>query len=121
MDVAVQGLIIPCSVRLGNRHRGTDGDADEESHDEAGKGAGRTDGGQSAVRGVVADNQEVDGAVELLQEVREQQREGEEKQLLPDDTRRCVNVADTFDIDLCCQILMPPKCFYRFAALPVWS
>ena len=84
MDRFSQPLIVVCAIALGNHDGSTGGKSGTEADNGIDDAAGGTHGSLCLFRNKIADNQRIDGVVQLLKKQSDDHRNGKFNQMPPD-------------------------------------
>ena len=86
MDGPAHGIVVLCSVAPGDQHTGTHGHTVEEADEHKDQTAGGADRRQGILSQKVAYTPGVKGIIKLLEHISQENRQGEQQHLFPDDT-----------------------------------
>ena len=82
----LQRIVILGTIAFGDEHAGTHGDALKEAYHHVDEAGGRTDRSQSSIAQVFAHDPGVEGVIKLLEQITQENGEGEKQNFLPDGT-----------------------------------
>ena len=96
MDCVMDLVQLFGTVVLADDHTGAGGQAHEETDEHIDNGSYRSYGGVSLVADIIADDPGVDGVVELLKNIADEQRKGKRNQMTQNITLGHIHILATF-------------------------